>query len=92
MATAITYRTTDCAGKLRTVVLDDVRESVVLLPSGRMEAVLGKLVHGTTCAHAFWDEVLGTSGDDFVVPAAQVVRQRDIVIVAKVKRHKQTPD
>jgi hypothetical protein len=91
MATALTYRTSDRARDLRTVILDDVRHAVVMLPSGRLDIVLGKLLHGTTCAHAFWNEVLGTSGDDFVIPAAQVVHQRETTVAVKVKRHKQAP-
>jgi hypothetical protein len=90
-ATAITYRTGESRSKLRTVLLSDVRDSVVLLPAGRMDVMVGKLLHGSgSCAHKFWAEVLGTDpdSDGFAVPAAQVVRRREVAIAVRVKRHK----
>jgi hypothetical protein len=87
MAQAITYRTGECASKLRTVIVDDVRRSTVLLPAGRMDVMVAKLLHGTTCAHEFWAEELGLEGDDFAVPAGQVVQTREMNIAVKV-RHK----
>ena len=80
--TAITYRTGTSARALRTVVVDDVRTVVVVAPE-RMELLTGKLLHGTTCAHKFWDGELGTSGDDFAVPASQVVAQRPMNVAVK---------
>ena len=88
MATAITYSTTGRKSDLRTVIVEDAHSSVVLLPTGRMDVVMAKLLHGTACRHSFWDEVLGTSGDDFVVPAEQVVAQREMQIAVKVRKHK----
>jgi hypothetical protein len=86
MATAVTYRTGTSARALRTVVVEDAR-TVVLVAPERMELLTGKLVHGTSCGHKFWDQELGTSGDDFAVPASQVVQQREMQIAVKV-RHK----
>jgi hypothetical protein len=83
MATAITYRTGEAATKLRTVVVEDVRHVKLISGSG-MDILTGKLLHGTRCGHEFWDEVLGTSGDDFAVPATQVTQVRDIQIAVKV--------
>lgn len=82
-ATAITYRTGTSARELRTVLLDDVRESVVLLPAGSLDLVLGKLLHGTQCAHSFWAEQLGDQGDDFAVPAEQIVARRPMTVAGK---------
>lgn len=81
--TAVTYRTGESARALRTVIVDDVRTTVVLVPSGRLEVLVAKLLHGTACAHSYWDAELGTSGDDFVVPVAQVVAQRPITVAVK---------
>ena len=81
MATiAITYRTGSSARDLRTVIVEDVH-GVKLVTGG--DLVVGKLVHGTTCAHKFWDEQLGTSGDDFAVEASQVVAQRPMNVAVK---------
>jgi hypothetical protein len=77
MATAITYRTGESAGKLRTVVVEDVRHVKLISGSG-MDILTGKLLHGTRCGHEFWDQELGTSGDDFAVPATTTVKGSDI--------------
>jgi hypothetical protein len=84
---AITYRTGERASDLRTVIVEDAHTVVMVSGSG-MDLLAGKLLHGTQCAHSFWDEQLGTEGDDFVVPASAVVAQRPIQIAAKVVRHK----
>lgn len=68
---------------LRTVLVSDIRDSVVLLPAGRLDVVLGKLLHGSTCAHHFWDQELATEGDDFAVPASQVVARRAKTVAGK---------
>jgi hypothetical protein len=47
MATAITYRTGERASALRTVLLDDVHDTVVLMPAGRLDVVVGKQLRGT---------------------------------------------
>jgi hypothetical protein len=90
-ATAVTYRTGTSRSALRTVLVDDVRRSVVLLPAGRLDVLMAKLIHGTTCRkESFWDEVLGQDhGDDaFVIPASQIVAKREMAIGARVIRHK----
>lgn len=87
MATAITYQSGPRKSDLRTVIVEDVRTTVVLLPTGRMDVMMAKQLHGTACRHAFWDEVLGTSGDDFVVEASQVKQVREMTIAVKA-RHK----
>jgi hypothetical protein len=87
--TALTYRTGTSASALRTVLVDDVHETVVLLPAGRLDVVVGKLLHGTTCRHELWAEQLGTDPDDntFAVPAEQVVQQRTMNVAVKTKTH-----
>lgn len=82
-ATAITYRTSKRARDLRTVLVTDVRQSTVLLPTGSLDVVLGKLLHGSPCAHKFWDQELGTEGDDFAVPAEQIVARRPMTVAGK---------
>jgi hypothetical protein len=82
-ATAITYSTDGKRSHLRTVIVSDVRSSTVLLPSAALDVVMAKHLHGSHCAHSFWDEVLGTQDDDFAVPAAQVVARRPMQISAK---------
>jgi hypothetical protein len=77
MATAVTYRTGEGSRALRTVIVTDVHPVVVVAP-GRLELLTGKLLHGQQCACSFWAEKLGTTGDDFIVPVAQVVQQREI--------------
>lgn len=83
--TAITYRTGTSARALRTVVVEDVRRSVVLLPTGQLDVIQAKLLHGSSCRHAWWSEVLGTdpASDDFVVAADQVVAEREMAIATK---------
>lgn len=90
MATAITYQSGTRKSDLRTVVVDEVRTSVVLLPTGRLDVVMAKLLHGTSCRHDFWAEALGTDpeSDDFVVEASQIRAQREMTIAVKVKRSK----
>jgi hypothetical protein len=90
MAQAITYKTGTSRSALRTVIVDDVRESVVLLPAGRLDVVHAKLLHGTSCRHAWWAEVLGTDpdSDDFIVPAEQIVQRREMNIAVKARHHK----
>jgi hypothetical protein len=39
MATAVTYRTSERARDLRTVIVDDDRTSAILLPAGSLEVV-----------------------------------------------------
>jgi len=87
--TAITYRTSERARDLRTVVVEDVQSTVVLLPTGRLDIVMAKLLHGTACRHEFWAAELGTDSDsdDFIIPAQQVVAQRPMQIAVKA-RHK----
>jgi hypothetical protein len=91
VATAITYRTGEQATALRTVILDDVRCSVVILPTRRIDVLLGKLLCGTSCACSFWNHVQDSDGSDFLIPSSSVVQRRDIQVAAVVKRHNQTP-
>lgn len=86
VATAITYRTGRAAVELRTVIVTDARPVVVLLPSGRLTIMQGKLLHGQACAHKFWEGVLDLEGDDFAVPAEQVVRERTIANIKTSRR------
>jgi hypothetical protein len=79
--TAVTYRTGESSGKLRTVIVEDAR--TVVLATGGLELLAAKLLHGTRCACSFWDEELGTSGDDFVIEASQVVAQRPMTVGVK---------
>jgi hypothetical protein len=91
VSTAITYSTTGRKSDLRTVVVENVNQTVVLLPTGRMEVMVAKLLHGTACRkETFWDELLGQAHDDdsFVVPAEQVVQVREMAVAVRVKRHK----
>jgi hypothetical protein len=88
MATALTYRTGTSSSTLRTVIVEDVSRSVVLLPSGSLDVVRAKLLCGTSSACGFWAEELGLSDPhDFIVQADQVVQTRPIQIAAKA-RHK----
>ena len=85
MATFVTFRTGHLAGKLRTVVVDEARTQVVLLPTGRLPLVTGKQLCGTTCATDWWNQVLGLTGTDFAIPAEQVVQtvERKVAVIAK---------
>lgn len=87
MATALTYRSGPKARDLRTVIVEDVRKSVVLLPAGRLDIVTAKLLHGTACRCTWWAEQLGTDpdSDDFVVEASQIVAQREMQIAVRTK-------
>lgn len=87
MATALTYRSGPKARDLRTVIVEDVRKSVVLLPAGRLDIVTAKLLHGTACRCVWWAEHLGTDpdSDDFVVQADQIVAQREMQIAVRTK-------
>jgi hypothetical protein len=90
MATALTYRTSDRKGDLRTVVVKDVRQSVVLLPTGSFDVLTAKLLEGTSSRHSFWAEALGTNPGDhlFICPTSQVVTQRPITVATVVRRRK----
>jgi hypothetical protein len=83
---AITYRTGTAESKLRTVIVDDARTQVVLLPTGRLSILTAKLLCGSTCATGWWNEVLGLTGGDFAIPAGQVVQTREIR-VATIAKH-----
>ena len=85
MATFVTYRTGESRSKLRTVIVGEARTQVVLLPTGRLEVLTAKLLCGTTCRTDWWNEVLGLTGTDFAIPAAQVVKtvERKVAVIAK---------
>lgn len=86
-AVAVTYQSGPRAKDLRTVIVEDVRTSVVLLPTGSLDVVRAKLLCGSQCATEFWHDQLGTSGDTFIVSADQVVAQREIR-VSTIAKHK----
>lgn len=91
-AQAITYSTAGRKRDLRTVVVEDVRTSVVLLPTVRQEIMTGRLLDGTSSRHDWWAEILGLPADsyDFAVAADQVVAQHPIQIAVKVKTRKRS--
>lgn len=84
-ATAITYRSGPRKSDLRTVLVSDVRQSVVLLPTGTLDLLIAKLLHGSQCAHSFWAEELGLDpeSDEFAIPAEQVVATRAMTATGK---------
>lgn len=88
MTTAITYQSGPRKSDLRTVVVDDVRRSVILLPTGSLDVVTAKLLEGTCSAADFWTEELGTDSDTFIVPAGQIRAQREMTIATIVRRKK----
>ena len=83
MAIAVTYRTGTAMSKLRTVIVDDARTHVVLLPIGRLSVLTAKLLCGSTCAADWWNEVLGMTGADFAIPTAQIAQTREIKIAVR---------
>ena len=87
---AITYRTCEKRSALRTVVVEDVCNTVVLLPTGSLDVVTATLLEGTTSRHSFWAEALATDPADhqFICPADQLVARRPIQIAVKVKSRK----
>lgn len=87
-ATRVTYRTGESASKLRTVIVTGGRRSVVLLPSGRLDILQAKALHGMACAHRFWADELGLDpeSDDFVVPLTQVVDMQPITNIKPSRR------
>ena len=87
---ALTYQSGPKARDLRTVICEDVRTSVMLLPTGSLDVITAKLLHGTACRHVWWSEQLGTDPDDdtFIVPAAQVVAQREMNVAVKAHHRK----
>jgi hypothetical protein len=88
MATAVTYSTTGRRGDLRTVIVDDLRESTLLLPTGRMEVMTAKAICGTTARCEFWTDELGAEYHDFAIPTEQVIQVRELTVATKVRRHK----
>jgi hypothetical protein len=89
MAIALTYQSGSRANDLRTVLVDDVRTSVVLLPAGRLDIVQAKLLCGTTSRCDFWAQELGLQeAHDFAVPANKIRAQHEMQIGARVKTDK----
>jgi hypothetical protein len=90
MAEAITYQSGLRKSDLRTVLVTEVNQSVVLLPAGSLRVLTAKLLEGTTSRHDFWAEILGTDPADhtFICPADRVVAQREITVAAIVKSRK----
>ena len=86
---AITYQSGPRARDLRTVICEDVRTAMVLLPTGRLEIVQAKLLCGTSSRCDFWAAELGLQdAHDFACPADKIRAQREMKIGAKVVRHK----
>ena len=90
MATALTYSTSGRKRDLRTALVDEVRSTVVLLPTGSLDVVTAKLLEGTASRHQFWAEVLGTNPADhtFICPADQIIARREITVAAIVKHRR----
>ena len=90
MAVAVTYQSGPRRADLRTVIVENVGHSVVLLPSGSLDLLTAKLLHGTTCAHSDWAEWLSTDpeSDDFACPAESVRAQREIQVAVKARHRK----
>ena len=84
-ATAITYQSGPRKSDLRTVLVTDVRQSVVLLPTGTFDLLIAKALHGSQCAHKFWAEELGLDpeSDEFAIPAGHVVATRPMTVAGK---------
>jgi hypothetical protein len=90
MATAaITYQSGPRARDLRTVLVDEVRQTTLLLPTGSLDVVQAKLLHGRACRHEWWAEQIGTdpASDDFVAPAEVVRAIRTLNVTIKTGRH-----
>lgn len=86
MAVALTYQAGPRARDLRTVICDGVRNTVVLLPGGRLDIVQAMLLCGTASRCDFWAEELGLQdAHDFAVPADKIRAQREMQIGARVK-------
>ena len=85
MAVAITYESGPKARDLRTVLVEDVHQSTVLLPTGALDVTQAKLLHGTACRCSWWAEQLGTEpeSDDFIVSTAQIVAKREMAVAVK---------
>jgi hypothetical protein len=79
-ATTITYQSGPRKSDKRTVLVESVARKIVLLPAGRLEILTAKLLHGQTCRHNWWAEVLGTDPEsgDFAVPAEHVTQIREL--------------
>ena len=94
MATGITYSTTGRKRDLRTVIVNEVRSTVVLLPTGSLDVVVAKLLEGTASRHQFWAEELGTDPADhtFIVPADQIIARREIIVSAIFKHRRAEHD
>jgi hypothetical protein len=90
MTRAVTYQAGPRKSDFRTVLVDDLRQASLLLPTGRIDVVQGTLLHGTSCRHSWWAEVLGTDpADDTFLAPAEVVRQvREMTVAVKVKNCK----
>lgn len=89
MAIAMTYQSGPRRNDLRTVLVENVERQVLILPTGRMDVVEAKLLHGTACRHEFWAERLGTDPDNdtFMIPADAVRQEREMGVAVKA-RHK----
>jgi hypothetical protein len=89
MAQMVTYQSGPRKSDLRSVLVDEVHRSTVLLPTGSLDVVQAKLLHGQACRHTFWATELGTDpeSDDFAVPAEVVRSIRTLNVAIKTGRH-----
>jgi hypothetical protein len=76
MAQAVTYRTGEAASKLRTVLVDDLRE-VTLLAAG-LKITTGHALCGLTTRCDFWTDELEADYHGFAVPSSQITQIRQI--------------
>jgi hypothetical protein len=88
VATMVTYSTDGKRSHLRSVVVEDLHRSVVLLPAGSLSILQGKHQHGTACACKVWAQelVLDVTDTTFAVPVEAIVQTRTITNVKISKR------
>lgn len=88
-AVAITYQSGPRKSDLRTVLVGAVTRSTVLFPTGALDVVQAKLLHGTACRHEFWAAELGLdpADDTFMAPADTVRSIREMNVTVKTGRH-----
>jgi len=87
VSVAITYRTSERRNDLRTVLVEDVHSTAVLLPTRSTRCGDSQVAARHDLPLFLAAEVLGTdpSSDDSAVPTAQVVAQHPIQIAVKAR-------
>jgi hypothetical protein len=90
MTQMVTYQSGPRKSDLRSVLVDEVRQTTLLLPTGSLDVVQAKLLHGRACRHEWWAEQLGTdpASDDFVAPAEVIRSIREMNVTVKTGAHK----